>query len=75
MVKVGWLLMAIGFVMQVLVPLGVFGRPMGLIVGVPSQLALVFLGTWILVAGLLIVYFTWLQPYAKSLDRRMGLEE
>ena len=75
MAKVGWLLMLIGFLLQVLVPLGLFGRPAGLLFGVPTQLAWVFLGTWILVAGLLIVYFTWLEPYAKSLDRSLGLEE
>lgn len=75
MAQIGWTLMAIGFLMQVLVPLGVFGRPMGLMFGVPAQLALVFVGTWILVIGLLIVYFKWLEPYAKSLDRSMGLEE
>lgn len=76
MANVGWFLMAIGFLMQILVPVGIpFGRPDGLIFGVPSQLALVFLGTWILVAGLLIVYFTWLEPYARSLDRSLGLEE
>ena len=75
MAKVGWLLMIIGFLMQVLTPLGFFGRPMGLTFGVPTQLALVFLGTWILVAGLLVVYFTWLEPYARRLDRSLGLEE
>ena len=75
MSRIGWILMGIGFLMQVLVPLGVFGRPMGLLFGVPTQLAYVFLGTWILVIGLLVVYFTWLEPYAKSLDRSLGLEE
>lgn len=75
MAKVGWILMVIGFLMQILVPVGAFGRPSGLMFGVPSQLALVFLGTWILVAGLLIVYFTWLEPYARSLDLSLGLEE
>ncbi len=75
MAKVGWILMVIGFLMQLLVPVGAFGRPSGLMFGVPSQLALVFLGTWILVAGLLIAYFTWLEPYARSLDRSLGLEE
>ncbi|PON16636.1 hypothetical protein C2W62_17360 [Candidatus Entotheonella serta] len=75
MAKVGWILMVIGFLMQILVPVGAFGRPSGLMFGVPSQLALVFLGAWILVAGLLIVYFTWLEPYARSLDRSLGLEE
>ncbi len=75
MSKVGWFLMAIGFLLQVLVPLGFLGRPMGLLFGVPTQLAYVFIGTWILVAGLLIVYFTWLEPYAKALDRSLGLED
>ncbi len=75
MAKLGWFLMAIGFLMQILVPVGVFGRPMDLLFGVPTQLAYVFLGTWILVIGLLIVYFAWLEPYARSLDRSLGLEE
>ncbi len=75
MAKLGWGLMVIGFLMQILVPVGFLGRPDGLMFGVPSQLALVFLGTWILVGGLLIVYFTWLEPYARSLDRSLGLEE
>jgi hypothetical protein len=65
---VGWIIMAVGFLLQVLVPLGAFGRPTGLLLGIPTQLALLFLGTWILVAGLVVLYFTWLQPYAKRLD-------
>ncbi len=75
MAPIGWIIMVIGFLMQVLVPLGVFGRPTGLLFGVPTQLALVFLGTWVLVAGLLIVYFTWLEPYARGLDRIHGLSD
>ena len=69
MPSIGWIIMAIGFLMQILVPLGVFGRPTGLLFGIPTQLALVFLGTWILVAGLLVVFFTWLMPYARRLDQ------
>ena len=58
MAGVGWIIMGIGFAIQVLVPVGIFGRPMGLIFGVPTQLAFVFGGTWILVIGLIIVYNT-----------------
>ena len=68
MAGVGWIIMGIGFAIQVLVPVGLFGRPMGLIFGVPAQLAFVFGGTWILVIGLIIVYNTWLMPYARQLD-------
>lgn len=68
MAGVGWIIMAIGFAVQVLVPVGIFGRPMGLILGIPTQLAYVFVGTWILVIGLIIVYNTWLMPYARRLD-------
>ena len=68
MAGVGWIIMGIGFAIQVLVPVGIFGRPTGLIFGVPTQLALVFGGTWILVIGLIIVYKTWLMPYARQLD-------
>lgn len=68
MSSIGWIIMAVGFLLQILVPLGVFGRPTGLLFGIPTQLALVFLGTWILVAGLLVVFFTWLMPYAQRLD-------
>jgi hypothetical protein len=75
MARIGLLIMAIGFLTQVLVPLGVFGRPEGLMFGVPTQLALVFLGTWILVAGLVIVYFTWLMPYARALDRSFNVQD
>ena len=66
--------MGIGFAIQVLVPVGIFGRPMGLIFGVPTQLAFVFGGTWILVIGLIIVYNTWLMPYAKQLDSSVDLD-
>ena len=68
MAGVGWVIMGIGFAIQVLVPVGIFGRPTGLIMGIPTQLAYVFLGTWVLVVGLIIVYNTWLMPYAKRLD-------
>lgn len=68
MAGVGWIIMAIGFAVQVLVPVGIFGRPTGLILGIPAQLAYVFVGTWILVIGLIIVYNTWLMPYARRLD-------
>ncbi len=75
MAPIGWIIMAIGFLMQVLMPLGFFGRPSGLLFGVPTQLALVFIGTWILVAGLLIVYFAWLEPYARRLDQSLGIQD
>ena len=68
MAPIGWIIMAVGILLQVLVPLGAFGRPMGLLFGIPTQLALVFLGTWTLVVGLLIVFFAWLMPYARRLD-------
>ncbi|MDE0207601.1 MAG: hypothetical protein OXP66_16430 [Candidatus Tectomicrobia bacterium] len=74
MAGVGWIIMGIGFAIQVLVPVGIFGRPMGLIFGVPTQLAFVFGGTWILVIGLIIVYNTWLMPYAKQLDSSVDLD-
>lgn len=74
MAGVGWIIMGIGFAIQVLVPVGIFGRPMGLIFGVPTQLAFVFGGTWILVVGLIIVYNTWLMPYAKQLDSSVDLD-
>jgi hypothetical protein len=67
--------MAIGFLLQVLVPLGILGRPEGLIIGIPAQLFYVFVATWILVAGLVIVYFSWLMPYAIQLDARLNIEE
>ena len=75
MVRIGWIIMAIGFLMQILVPLGAFGRPSGLIFGIPTQLAYLFLGTWILVAGLVVVYFTWLMPYAKRLDATLNIQD
>jgi hypothetical protein len=75
MARIGWIIMAIGFLMQVFVPLGIFGRPSGLVFGVPTQLALVFVGTWILVGGLVIVYFTWLMPYARALDRSLNIQD
>jgi hypothetical protein len=55
--------------------LGILGRPEGLIIGIPAQLFYVFVATWILVAGLVIVYFSWLMPYAIQLDARLNIEE
>ncbi len=75
MAKIGWIIMAIGFVLQVTVPLGVLGRPDGLIFGIPTQLAYLFASTWILVIGLVIVYFSWLMPYAHGLDRSLNLDD
>ena len=75
MAGIGWIVMAIGFLLQILVPLGIFGRPDGLVIGIPTQLFLLFLGTWVLVAGLVVVYFSWLLPYAKRLDANMGVQE
>jgi hypothetical protein len=75
MANIGWAIMAIGFLLQVLVPLGILGRPEGLIIGIPAQLFYVFVATWILVAGLVIVYFSWLMPYAIQLDARLNIEE
>lgn len=75
MVGIGWIIMAIGFLMQILVPLGAFGRSSGLTFGIPTQLAYLFLGTWILVVGLVVVYFTWLMPYAKRLDASLNIQD
>ncbi len=74
MAGVGWIIMGIGFAIQVLVPVGIFGRPAGLILGIPTQLAYVFLGTWVLVVGLIIVYNTWLMPYARRLDASLDAD-
>jgi hypothetical protein len=43
--------------------------------GIPTQLAYVFLGTWVLVIGLIIVYNTWLMPYARRLDASLGTDK
>ncbi|MDH3603121.1 MAG: hypothetical protein OEU26_26200 [Candidatus Tectomicrobia bacterium] len=75
MAGIGWIIMAIGFAMQVLVPLGILGRPDGLIIGIPAQLFYVFIATWVLVGGLVIVYFSWLKPYAKRLDASLNIED
>ena len=75
MAGVGWIIMGIGFAIQVLVPVGIFGRPTGLIFGIPIQLAYVFAGTWVLVIGLIVVYNTWLMPYAKQLDASVGTDD
>jgi hypothetical protein len=75
MANIGWIIMAIGFLMQVLVPLGIFGRPEGLIVGIPAQLFYVFIATGVLVAGLVIVYFSWLMPHARRLDASLNIED
>jgi hypothetical protein len=75
MAGIGWSIMALGFLMQVLVPLGIFGRPGGLIIGIPTQLFYVFVATWVLVAGLVIVYFSWLMPYARRLDASLNIED
>ena len=75
MAGIGWTIMAIGFLMQVLIPLGLLGRPDGLIMGIPTQLFYVFVATWVLVGGLVIVYFSWLMPYAKRLDASLNIED
>jgi len=75
MAGIGWSIMALGFLMQVLVPLGIFGRPDGLIIGIPAQLFYVFVATWVLVAGLVIVYFSWLMPHARRLDASLNIED
>jgi len=75
MANIGWLIMALGFLMQVLVPLGILGRPDGLIIGIPAQPFYVLVATWVLVAGLVIVYFSWLMPYARRLDASLNIED
>ena len=75
MAGIGWAIMAIGFLLQVLVPLGLLGRPDGLIIGIPTQLFYVFVSTWVLVGGLVIVYFSWLMPYARRLDASLNVED
>lgn len=65
----GWLVMALGIVCQVLVPLGVLGRPTGRWLGMPAEIAALFMATGTIVIGMVIVYLTWLKPYAARLDR------
>ena len=65
----GWLVMALGILFQVLVPLGVPGRPTGRWLGMPAEIAALFMATATVVIGMVIVYLTWLKPYAASLDR------
>ncbi len=70
MAKLGWAILALGFLFQVLIPLGwPIGRPTGRFLGIPAEMAALFIATWVLVLGLIIVYFTWLRPYAERLDR------
>lgn len=75
MANIGWIVMALGFLLQALVPLGILGRPDGLIIGIPAQLFYVFVATWVLVAGMVIVYFSWLMPYARQLDASLKIED
>ncbi len=65
----GWLVMVLGILFQVLVPLGVPGRPTGRWLGMPAEIAALFFATWTIVIGMIIVYLTWLRPYAARLDR------
>lgn len=64
----GWLVMALGILFQVLVPLGVPGRPTGRWLGMPAEIAALFMATGTVVIGMVIVYLTWLKPYAARLD-------
>ena len=64
----GWFVMVLGIVFQVLVPLGVPGRPAGRWLGMPAEIAALFMATGIVVIGMVIVYLTWLKPYAACLD-------
>ncbi len=65
----GWLVMVLGILFQVLVPLGIPGRPTGRWLGMPAEIAALFLATGTIVIGMVMVYLTWLKPYAASLDR------
>lgn len=67
----GWLVMVLGIVLQVLVPLGVLGRPTGRWLGLPAEIAALFLATGTVVIGMVLVYLTWLKPYAARLDRSL----
>ncbi|MYA29282.1 MAG: hypothetical protein F4090_02195 [Nitrospira sp. SB0672_bin_25] len=67
----GWLVMVLGILFQVLVPLGVLGRPTGRWLGMPAEIAALFMATGTVVIGMVIVYLTWLKPYAARLDRSM----
>jgi len=64
----GWFVMVLGFLLQVLVPLGVLGRPAGRWLGIPAEIAALFVATGMVVIGMVIVYLTWLKPYAARLD-------
>lgn len=65
----GWLVMVLGILFQVLVPLGVLGRPTGRWLGMPAEIAALFMATATVVVGMVIVYLTWLKPYATRLDQ------
>ncbi len=67
----GWVVMALGIVCQVLIPLGVPDRPAGRWLGMPAEIAALFLATGTVVIGMVIVYLTWLKPYAARLDRNL----
>ena len=64
----GWFVMVLGIAFQVLVPLGVPGRPTGRWLGMPAEIAALFMATGMVVIGMVIVYLTWLKPYAARLD-------
>lgn len=68
---VGWLVMVLGILFQVLVPLGFPGRPTGRWLGMPAEIAALFMSTGTVVIGMVIVYLAWLKPYAARLDRSM----
>ena len=65
----GWLVMALGILFQVLVPLGILGRPTGRWLGMPAEIAALFMATATVVIGMVIVYLSWLKPYATGLYR------
>ena len=74
MSRLGWTLVGVGFLLQLLIPLNAVDLSGWALWGIPGPLLTILFASVAMVVGILLVYLFWYKNRAVSMDRPDRLE-
>ncbi len=70
MKTLSWILIAIGGLIQILIPGQIIVLENKIVLGLPLQFGVSLIGYGCAVLGFILLYFAWFRGYAKKIDNR-----
>jgi hypothetical protein len=74
MARLGWTLVGVGFLLQLLIPLNAVDLSGRALFGIPGPLLGILFASVAMVVGILFIYLFWYKNRAVNLDRPDGLD-